>query len=206
MNTAQGYVLIVEDDPDILNLLKTTLTFHGYRVLTAHNGYEGLEAIQKECPEVVIADIMMPKLDGFGLVNRLRINPATREVPVVVITATYVGPEDREFAQKIGATRFIQKPIDLEKFLETIRELLKQGAPCVREPLKDFDFYDGYRRRIEAKLDQKNAQIARDELLLHRALSDQESRAIQVSLNRAINDREELSLLIEQIREQLNKY
>ena len=206
MNTGQGYLLIVEDDPDILKLLKTTLTFNGYRVSTARNGYEGLEVIRKERPAIVVADIMMPKLDGFGLVNRLRINPETRDIPVILVTATYVTFEDREFAQNIGATRFIQKPINLEEFLGTIAELLKPGAPSSLEPLKDFDFYDGYRKRLEAKLQQKNAQIARDELLLEETPSDQEHHTIQAALSRAIKEREELKLLLEQIHEQLKKY
>ena len=79
MNTGQAYLLIVEDDPDILKLLDATLTFKGYRVITAHNGREGLEVIHVKRPEIVITDIMMPKLDGFGLVHRLRINPETRD-------------------------------------------------------------------------------------------------------------------------------
>ncbi len=86
MNTEPGYLLIVEDDPDILKLLDTTLTFRGYRVITAHNGKEGLEIVQKEHPAIVITDIMMPKLDGFGLVHRLRLNPETRGIPVVFIS------------------------------------------------------------------------------------------------------------------------
>ena len=206
MNTGQGTLLIVEDDPDILNLLKTTLEFDGYRVSTARNGYEGLEAIQKERPTIVVADIMMPKLDGFGLVNRLRLDPATRDIPVVLVTATYVAPEDRQFAQNIGATTFIQKPIDLEKFLVTIRELLTQGPPAVVEPLRDFDFYDEYRKRLEAKRNEKTAQIARDEVVLEEPLSDEERYEIKAALKRAINERDELELLLEQIHEQLKKY
>jgi len=75
MNTEKGYLLIVEDDPDILKLLDTTLTFRGYRVIKAQNGKDGLEIVQKERPALIITDIMMPKLDGFGLVHRLRLNP-----------------------------------------------------------------------------------------------------------------------------------
>src|SRR6266496_5720964 len=131
MNMQQGYVLIVEDVPDILKLLHATMTFKGYRVVTAHNGQEALEAVRRERPALVITDIMMPKLDGFGLVHRLRINPETREIPVVFITATYVAREDREFALNIGATRFIQKPVDLEKFLTTIAELMEEGMPIL---------------------------------------------------------------------------
>lgn len=204
MNSAAPYVLIVEDDPDILRLLKTTLSFNGYRVKTAPNGYEGLQTIEKERPELVIADIMMPKMDGFGLVNRLRLHPDTRELPVVIITATYVAPEDKEFAQNIGATRFIQKPIDLEEFLEVIRDVLEKGAPATQPP-QDFDFYDGYRKRLEAKLEQRNVQIGRYEFLLSSTLSSEEHLAVQASLARALSDRQEIKLLLDEVREHLKE-
>jgi CheY-like chemotaxis protein len=205
MNAEQAYLLIVEDDPDILKLLKTALTFKGYRVLTARNGKEALDVIQGERPAIVIADIMMPKLDGFGLVHRMRINPETRDIPVVFITATYVAPEDREFALNIGATRFIQKPVDLEKFLSTVAELLVQGLPVRIEPLKEMNFYDEYRKRLESKLDEKNRQIARDEQLLG-THSAEEDAFLRASLRRAIGEREELRLLLDQIRAQVQKH
>src|SRR5215216_4699322 len=149
MNAAQDYLLIVEDDPDILKLLDATLTFKGYRVITARNGKEALDILQIKRPAIVIADIMMPKLDGFGLVHRIRINPETRDIPVVFITATYVTREDHEFALNIGATRFLQKPVDLEQFLITVAGLLEHGMPAVIKPLDEFDFYDEYRRQLD---------------------------------------------------------
>ena len=127
MSASSGYLLLVEDDPDILKLLSTTLTFRGYRVVSACNGKEGLEAVRKDRPAMVIADIMMPKLDGFGLVHRLRINPETRTIPVIFITATFLTPEDKEFAIEIGVTRFIQKPLDMDIFLDTLDKLMKKG-------------------------------------------------------------------------------
>lgn len=205
MNPGQDYLLIVEDDPDILELLDTTLTFRGYRVITARNGKEALEVVKKQHPAIVIADIMMPTLDGFGLVHRLRINRDTRDIPVVFITATYVAPEDKEFALNIGATRFIEKPINLEDFLTTIAELLKPGTPVAVEPLEEFNFYDEYRKRLEKKLDQKNKQIAREEDLL-RTSSDEEHGSLWSSLRHAIRDRDEIKLLLIQIHEQLDKY
>ena len=205
MNAGQDYLLIVEDDPDILKLLDATLTFKGYRVITAHNGKEALEILQIKRPAIVIADIMMPKLDGFGLVHRIRINPETRDIPVVFITATYVTREDHEFALNIGATRFLQKPVDLEKFLITVAELLEHGIPAVIKPLNEFDFYDEYRRRLEAKLEEKVKQIARDEHLL---VTDagQVDQSLHTSLRHAIRERDELQLLLKQIHEQLEKY
>lgn len=205
MHTVSGYLLVAEDDPDIRKLLYTTLTFKGYRVVAVHNGREGLEFIQKERPLIVITDIMMPQLDGFGLVHRLRIDPQTRDIPVVFITATYVSRADQEFALNIGATRFIQKPVDLEKFLATIEELLEQGPLPTVEPLKEFNFYDGYRKRLEIKLDQKTKQIAREEHLLT-TRPDEANQAIIASLHHAIYERDEIKLLLEQIHKQLEKY
>src|SRR5512138_2170819 len=136
----QGYVLIVEDVPDILRLLEETLKFRGYRATTARNGQEALEAIQRERPMLVITDIMMPKLDGFGLVHRLRLNPETRDIPVIFLTATYVALEDKAFALNIGVTRFIEKPVNFEKFLKTIEELLTQGAADTPTLLSEIEF------------------------------------------------------------------
>jgi DNA-binding response OmpR family regulator len=204
MNTKQDYLLIVEDDSDIRKLLDTTLTFQGYRVRTAHNGMEGLETLQSERPAIIITDIMMPKLDGFGLVHRLRINPETRDIPVIFITATYVATEDRDFSLNIGATRFIQKPVDMKELLTTIKELLQQGTHAAVEPLEDFKFYEGYRRRLEMKLDQKNKQIARDELLLANHM-DEKNQSLQVSFQQALNEREEIKFLLDQIHKQIEQ-
>lgn len=205
MDARQDYLLIVEDDPDILELLGTTLTFRGYRVVTARNGKEGLEFVRKQPPAMIIADIMMPALDGFGLVHRLRLNPETRNIPVIFITATYVAQADREFALNIGATRFLEKPIDLEGFLRTIAELLEQEIPAAGQPLQELSFYEGYRKRLEEKLVQKNKQIAREEELL-RAGSGAEKESIRTSLRQAIGDRDDIKLLLGEVHEQLIKY
>jgi CheY-like chemotaxis protein len=205
MSTRAGYLLVVEDDPDILRLLETTLRFRGYQVVTACNGKEGAEEIRRARPALVIADIMMPKLDGFGLVHRLRIDPETRGIPVIFITATYVAPEDKEFALNIGVTRFIQKPVDLEDFLKMIAQLLEQGEAATMEPLKELSFYEGYRLRLESKLAQINRQITRDENLLG-STSGEDDQFIRPSLYRAIAEREELKQLLEQVYRQLANF
>ena len=205
MSTGSGYLLIVEDDLDILKLLDTTLTYSGYRVVTARNGNEGLKIVHRERPAIVIADIMMPELDGYGLVHRLRINPETRDIPVIFITATYVSSEDREFAFEVGATHFIQKPLNIEEFLKTIAELLEKGMPVALEPLNEFKFYDGYRSRLEAKLKEINKKIGRDEILLGTE-ADEGDPSLQVALHRALSQRDELNLLLDQVKEQINKY
>jgi CheY-like chemotaxis protein len=203
MNMQQGYVLIVEDVPDILRLLEETLKFKGYRAVTAYNGHEALERIQRERPALVITDIMMPKLDGFGLVHRLRINPETRDIPVIFLTATYVALEDKAFALNIGVTRFIEKPVNFEKFLETVQELYTQGVPSVPALISETEFYEGYRQRLEKKLSQKITQIARDERLLE-TISEEEKPTFRASLQLAKNERDEIQRLLNEIQARMD--
>jgi CheY-like chemotaxis protein len=203
MDAQQGYLLVVEDIPDILNLLEATLTFKGYRVVTARDGQEAMEFIQKEHPAMVITDILMPRMDGFSLVHRLRIDPETRSIPVVFLSATYVAPEDKKFALNIGVTRFMEKPVNLDEFLPAIAELLKHGVAATFEPLSEPDFYEGYRVRLEIKLDQKIAQTARAQNLL-KVLPEKDKPAANASLQRTIDEREEIQLLLGQINERLN--
>jgi CheY-like chemotaxis protein len=204
MNTQSGYLLVTEDIPDILMLLDTTLKLKGYRVVTAHNGQEALEAIARERPALVVTDILMPKLDGFGLIHRLRINPETRNIPVIVITATYVASEDKEFALNIGATRFLEKPVDLAQFLSIVEELLIQGSHPRFEPFDEISFYEGYRERLETKLNQKIAQIARIEHLL--VDPDEKDKAIlRASLHQAIAEQDEIQHLLAQVHEYYGK-
>jgi CheY-like chemotaxis protein len=113
MNIPYGPLLVVEDVPNVLELLEVTLRFKGYPVITAHNGQEALEKVASDHPALVITDILMPKMDGYALAHRLRTNPQTRNIPIIFLSATYVTPEDKDFALSLGAARFIEKPIDV---------------------------------------------------------------------------------------------
>ncbi len=205
METQKGYLLVVEDIPDILSLLRATLEFKGYRVVTAREGNEALEEIEKERPALIITDILMPKMDGFSLVHRLRLNPETRDIPVVFLSATYVAPEDKTFALNLGVIRFIEKPVDFDQFLPTISKLLEEGARSSQEPLDEFEFYDQYRKRLETKLMQKNTQIARAEHLLE-TISEEEKPSFIASLHQSRNERQEIQKLLDQIHQILEGY
>lgn len=204
MKTEQGYLLVVEDIPDILRLLDATLKFKGYRVVTARNGQEALEAIQRERPALIITDILMPKMDGFSLVHRLRINPETRDIPVVFLTATYVAPEDKAFAMTIGVNRFIEKPVDFQQFLPAVEEILTKGAAAPAELIDETEFYEGYRRRLETKLKQKTTQIARSEHLL-KTVAEEERATMKASLQQATIERQEIQHLLDEIHTHLDK-
>lgn len=202
MDTLKGLLLVVEDVPDTLELLNVTLTFKGYRVVTARNGYEALNAIQKEQPALIITDILMPQMDGFSLVHRLRINPETRGIPIIFLSATYVTPEDKEFAAAIGVTRFLEKPIIIEDLLKTISDLLSRGSISDSKPLDARKFYEGYRQRLEAKLKEKVSQITRTESMME-TLSEEQRRTFRVDLQSSIEERDEIQLLLDQLRDLL---
>jgi len=158
MENLREPILIVEDIPNVLDLLEMTLKFQGYNVLTARNGEEALDILDKEKPVLIITDILMPKLDGFAMVQKIRTNPKTQNIPVIFLSATYITPDDRSFALRLGASRFIEKPIDTEDFLLTIAELLSQNHITVSKPMSDPKFYAGYRERLEIKLEHKCAE------------------------------------------------
>jgi CheY-like chemotaxis protein len=166
MSIPFGPILVVEDVPNVLELLEVTLRFKGYPVVSARNGQEALERVEKELPALVITDILMPKMDGYALAHRLRTSARTRQIPIIFLSATYLTPEDKQFALSLGAARFIEKPIDSEEFLLTVAELLTQGPETLPDPLDEKDFYTGYRERLEHKLRHKMTQISRTERLL----------------------------------------
>jgi CheY-like chemotaxis protein len=191
MTILYGPILVVEDTPNVLELLDVTLRFKGYPVITARNGQEALEIIAREHPAMIITDILMPKMDGYSLAHNLRKDPLTLAIPIVFISATYITPEDKAFALSLGAVRFIEKPIDTEEFLLTVAEVLTMGAPTIPRPMEEKSFYTGYRERLEAKLRHKNTQISRTERLLE-TLQPEQQPAFQSLLNSAINDRDQI--------------
>jgi CheY-like chemotaxis protein len=194
----QGPILVVEDVPNVLELLEVTLRFKGYEVISAHNGVEGLEKVASANPSLIITDILMPKMDGYAFVQTLRTNPSYRSMPVIFLSATYVTPEDKSFAISLGATRFIEKPIDTEDFLLTIAEILTQGPSTVPEPLNTREFYQGYRERLEQKLRHKNTQITRTERLIP-TLPEAQRPSFMSMLQQAYSDRENIQQELKEI-------
>lgn len=205
MNIPYGPILVVEDIPNILDLLSVTLRFKGYPVMTATNGEEALEMVAKERPALIITDILMPKMDGYAFVQTLRTNPQTHDIPIIFLSATYVTPEDKHFALSLGAARFIEKPIDTEDFLITVAELLTHGPSTLPQPLEDEAFYTGYQERLQIKLKHKNTQITRTERLLKTLPKDQ-IPSFQKILDQAMQDRASILAELAQIEDILKEF
>ncbi len=204
MNIPYGPLLVVEDVPNIRDLLTVTLRFKGYPVITAENGEEALKIIAKQRPALIITDILMPIMDGYSFVQKLRTDVKTHDIPIIFLSATYVTPEDKYFALSLGASRFIEKPIDTEEFLITIAELLTQGPATTPQPLGDDEFYTGYHERLETKLRHKNTQITRTERLL-KTLPDEQKPSFEQLLEQAYRDRDQIRAELDQIQRILDR-
>lgn len=203
----KGPILIVEDVPNVRELLEVTLQFKGYPVVSATNGKDGLAKVENEKPAIIITDILMPVMDGYAFVQALRLNPATRSLPVIFLSATYVTPEDRKFALSLGANRFLEKPIDTEDFLLTVAEMMAQDEPTdpIPTPLNSIDFYTGYKERLEQKLRHKNTQITRTERLIP-TLGPDQKKAFESMLSDARNDRENIKAELKEIQRALDEF
>ncbi|MBT3336869.1 MAG: response regulator [Anaerolineae bacterium] len=205
MNIPYGPILVVEDIPNIRELLSVTLRFKGYPVITAENGEEALTIIGENRPALIITDILMPKMDGYAFVQNLRTDPNTHDIPIIFLSATYTTPEDKIFGLSLGAARFIEKPIDTEDFLLTVAELLADGPATVPQPLEEKKFYLGYHDRLETKLRHKNIQITRIERLL-KTLPQEQIPAFQELLTQANRDRNEIRAELEQTQAFIDKF
>src|SRR5437764_436256 len=113
-------VLVIEDHPDQRDLLAIVLQREGYRVVTAANGLEALEKLEKESVQIALSDIMMPKMDGFELINKIRSNPAVKHIYLIVITAR-IQEGDRVRGLDLGADDYITKPFSFSELLARVR-------------------------------------------------------------------------------------
>ena len=113
-------VLVIEDHPDQRDLLAIVLKREGYNVITAANGLEALEKLETENIQIALSDIMMPKMDGFELIKRIRANPALKSIYLILITAR-IQEGDRVRGLDLGADDYITKPFSFSELLARVR-------------------------------------------------------------------------------------
>ena len=119
-------VLLVDDDPVILKLLQVNFEMEGYTVSTANDGVEGLEKARAERPDIVLLDIMMPRMDGLQVTKALKEDEDTRAIPIILLSAK-AQASDIQLGKDMGADDYLTKPFDPLELLERVGELLEGG-------------------------------------------------------------------------------
>lgn len=120
-------VLLVDDDAEIVEAMKFTLESKGYTVLVARDGNQGLALAEREDPDLMILDMMMPKRSGFLVLEKLR---RTRPVPIRVIMITAnEGSRHKAYAEMLGVDDYLRKPFAMDKLVESVAKLLREGKP-----------------------------------------------------------------------------
>jgi len=157
-------ILIVDDNPDKLGLLEAAFSLAGYNVTTATDGDEALAAIESYQPDLVITDVMMPRMNGYELAQRIRANPVTKFIPVIMQTAASRRAEDLRRASEVGALGYITDPTDLDLMLARTRTLLEFKAyldVCEEAAFTDHLTGLANRRRFERQLEREVGRVLR---------------------------------------------
>jgi len=157
-------ILVVDDDLDKQNLLKTALMLAGYDVRIAGDGLEALAEFEINPPDLVIADVMMPRMNGFDLARRIRENPQTRFIPVILQTAARLDAEDLRLGSESGALGYITDPTDLDLLLARVRTLLDFKSyldSCEEAAFTDHVTGLANRRRFERHLEREVTRTER---------------------------------------------
>ena len=121
-------ILVVDDEPDILRVVCRIMESCGHTVRTALDGFEALDAVAADRPDCIILDLNLPRMDGFEVCKRLKGDAATRNIPIVMMTAAYVSVEDARQGQRLGADEYVVKPFLREVLVHNVERLLNAAA------------------------------------------------------------------------------
>ena len=163
---SKSNILVVDDNPDKLQLIEAALSLAGYHVTRASDGIEALAAIESYQPDLVITDVMMPRMNGYELAQRIRANPVTKFIPVIMQTAAGRRAEDLRRANEVGALGYITDPTDIDLLLARTRTLLEFKAyldVCEEAAFTDHLTGLANRRRFERQLEREVARVERFE-------------------------------------------
>jgi two-component system alkaline phosphatase synthesis response regulator PhoP len=122
---SQAKILIVDDEPDLVETIRFALELEGYNVLVAVNGEEGLNAARQEKPDLILLDLMLPKLDGYKVCRLLKFDERYKSIPILMLTAK-TQDKDRMLGKETGANEYLTKPFDMDELMTKIKSYLKK--------------------------------------------------------------------------------
>lgn len=161
-------ILVAEDDENSRQLLETVLVAKGYTVASFDNGLKALSYLHTEPVDLIISDILMPEMDGYGLCRAVKQNQSLQHIPIVFYTATYTSDQDKRFALSLGATKFLIKPMLMPDLMHIVDEILKSNQSA--ELPKSRGLYRGsplkldkqHADRVRTKLDKKIIELSEE--------------------------------------------
>jgi PAS domain S-box-containing protein len=183
-------ILIVDDDATERDLTRVRLTAEGYTTLEASDGVEGLEILQREMVDVIISDVLMPRMDGYRFCYEVRANERFGHLPFILVSG-FASPHDEKRAFEMGADHFLVKTVAASELIQAVREVTtRQRTPFKpAEPTHELSVMKEYNEQLVMKLEQKNIELiasnqkllsSRKALKLFRTLIDHSNDAIQV--------------------------
>jgi two-component system phosphate regulon response regulator PhoB len=168
-------ILVVDDEPDLLELIETNFTAAGFEVLQAASGQDALAQARQFQPQLILLDVMLPKLDGLEVCKLLRLDPATRSIPIVMLTAR-AGEIDRVLGLELGADDYVTKPFSLRELILRVKKLLQRHpAAETQENATDQIHLGGLhidKSRHRASFDGKVLDLTRTEFNLAALLAE----------------------------------
>ncbi|HEV2105347.1 MAG TPA: response regulator [Candidatus Eisenbacteria bacterium] len=126
-NDRKPRILIVDDEPDLVSVLRFGLEVEGFEVLEANDGEQGLAMAREQSPDLMVLDLMLPRMDGYKVCRALKFDERYRRMPIFILSARS-GETDRRLALDLGADEFVTKPYDMKQLVARIRERLGQGG------------------------------------------------------------------------------
>ena len=121
----QKKILIVDDEPDLVEMLTLRLEANDYQVISASDGQEGLDKARTEKPDLIILDLMLPKIDGYKLCRMLKFDEKYKQIPIVLFTAR-AQESDIKIGEEVGADAYVTKPFEPDILLDKVAELLSR--------------------------------------------------------------------------------
>ena len=118
-------ILVVDDEVDLVKTIKFSLELEGYKVLVSYNGEDALNQARKENPDLILLDIMLPKLDGYKVCRLLKFDEQYKHIPILMMTAK-TQEKDKLMGKETGANEYITKPFDMEELMEKVKTYLNK--------------------------------------------------------------------------------
>ena len=120
-------ILLIDDDLDTLNILRIKLEAHDYQVVTGRDGQEALSLIREHKPDLIVLDVMMPKISGFKVARLIKFDAKSKHIPLILLTAR-TQEADRTLGLEVGADVYVTKPFEPEALLQEVNRLLEQSG------------------------------------------------------------------------------